>query len=168
MSAVVTKSICSIIMAVTGLIVVKTISNSKIKLTSIRSIALLLCVIALPITNYGVEYTYFSTISIYLMTIFAYKYILDIKLTKAFIADSILMIFMLILDYLISLIFSAFGPIDILRKRWYINILSNIIMSAGLLLLFHISFVKNKISGFVQKIEQRRVRNIIKINRNIL
>lgn len=161
MSAIVTKAICSIMMAVTGLIVVKTISNSEIKLTSIRSISLLLCVIAIPITNYGVEYTYFSTISIYLMTIFAYKYILDIQLTKAFIADSILMIFMLILDYLISLIFSPFGTIDILRKKWYVNILSNIIMSIGLLILFHTDFIKNKISRFVQRIEQRKYINVV-------
>lgn len=161
MSAIVTKAICSTIMAISGLIVVKTISNSKIKLTSIRSITLLLCVITLPITNYGVEYTYFSTISIYLMTIFAYKYILDIKLSKAFIADSILMIFMLILDLLIAISMSIFVPTTSIRTIWYINILDNILMSIGLLTVFRIKFIQKVFINFIDRIEQRKYANIV-------
>lgn len=161
MSAIVTKAICSTIMAISGLVVVKTISNSKIKLTSIRSIALLLCVIALPITNYGVEYTYLSTVSIYLMTIFAYKYILDIKLSKAFIADSILMIFMLVLDLIIAFLMSIFVPTNSIRTIWYINILDNVLMGIGLVTIFRITKVKRVFISFVDKIEQRKYINII-------
>ena len=161
MSAIGTKAICSTIMAISGLIVVKTISNSKIKLTSIRSIALLLCVIALPITNYRVEYTYLSTVSIYLMTIFAYKYILDIKLSKAFIADSILMIFMLVLDFIIAFLMSIFIPANSIRTTWYINILDNILMGIGLITVFRITKVKRVFINFIDKIEQRKYINII-------
>ena len=154
MSAIITKFICSTIMAISGLVIVKKLSNSQIKLAKFRNAILLLCVITLPITNYNVEYTYVSTISIYLMTIFAYKYILNISLIKAFTSDSILMVFMLLLDLLIGIIMSIFVPIETIRTTWYLNILSNILMSISLLLLFNLKCINNKLILFIEKIEK--------------
>lgn len=148
-------------MAISGLVIVKKLSNSQIKLAKFRNAILLLCVITLPITNYNVEYTYVSTISIYLMTIFAYKYILNISLIKAFTSDSILMVFMLLLDLLIGIIMSIFVPIETIRTTWYLNILSNILMSISLLLLFNLKCINNKLILFIEKIEKGKYSNII-------
>lgn len=161
MSAIVTKFICSTIMAISGLIVVKKLSQSQIKITNFRSAILLLCVVALPIANYNVEYTYLSTISIYLMTIFAYKYILNISLTKAFIADSILMIFMIMFDWIFTNLLSLFFSVEFIRSTWYINISFNLLTGLGLIAMFSIKIINQKLSNFVDKIECRKMTSII-------
>ena len=116
MSVPITKFICSALMAVVGLIVVKNISGSKEKLLSIKSIALMICLIIVPAFMYTTEYTYLYTIIIYLITIVTYKYVLDISFSKAVIACGIVFLSLFALDLIASITLAFFLSIDQARN----------------------------------------------------
>ena len=122
MSVPITKFICSAIMAVVGLIVVKNISGSKEKLLSIKSIVLMICFIIVPAFMYTTEYTYLYTIIIYLITIVTYKYVLNISFTKAVISCGVLVLSLFLLDFISNLFLAMFLSVDQIRNTWYINL----------------------------------------------
>lgn len=161
MSVPITKFICSALMAVVGLIVVKNISGSKEKLLSIKSIALMICLIIVPAFMYTTEYTYLYTIIIYLITIVTYKYVLDISFSKAVIACGIVFLSLFALDLIASITLAFFLSIDQARNTWYINIITNIIFSITLILIYNRDKIKNKLIVFIEKFSNKRQINLI-------
>lgn len=161
MSVTITKFICSALMAVVGLIVVKNISGSKEKLLSIKSIALMICLIIVPAFMYTTEYTYLYTIIIYLITIVTYKYVLDISFSKAVIACGIVFLSLFALDLIASITLAFFLSIDQARNTWYINIITNIIFSITLILIYNRDKIKNKLIVFIEKLSNKRQINLI-------
>lgn len=161
MSVPITKFICSALMAVVGLIVVKNISGSKEKLLSIKSIALMICLIIVPAFMYTTEYTYLYTIIIYLITIVTYKYVLDISFSKAVIACGIVFLSLFALDLIASITLAFFLSIDQARNTWYINIITNIIFSITLILIYNRDKIKNKLIVFIEKLSNKRQINLI-------
>lgn len=161
MSVPITKLICSALMAVVGLIVVKNISGSKEKLLSIKSIALMICLIIVPAFMYTTEYTYLYTIIIYLITIVTYKYVLDISFSKAVIACGIVFLSLFALDLIASITLAFFLSIDQARNTWYINIITNIIFSITLILIYNRDKIKNKLIVFIEKLSNKRQINLI-------
>jgi len=160
-SVPITKFICSALMAVVGLIVVKNISGSKEKLLSIKSIALMICLIIVPAFMYTTEYTYLYTIIIYLITIVTYKYVLDISFSKAVIACGIVFLSLFALDLIASITLAFFLSIDQARNTWYINIITNIIFSITLILIYNRDKIKNKLIVFIEKLSNKRQINLI-------
>ena len=83
MSMDVTKTICSILMAITGVFVVKKISGSAENVFKLKSFALMLLLIALPAVIHDLSYSYISSILNYAITIVTYKYVLNISYIKS-------------------------------------------------------------------------------------
>lgn len=161
MSVPITKFICSALMAVVGLIVVKNISGSKEKLLSIKSIALMICLIIVPAFMHTTNYNYLYTIIIYLITIVTYKYVLNISFTKAVISCGILFITLFFLDFIASIILAAFITAAEVREIWYINLLCNIIFSIALLVIYKKESVKKAVLTFIIKLESKRQTNFV-------
>ena len=161
MSVPITKFICSAIMAVVGLIVVKNISGSKEKLLSIKSIVLMICLIIVPAFMYTAEYTYLYTITIYIITIVTYKYILNISFTKAVISCGVLVLSLFLLEFISNLFLAMFLSVDQMRNTWYINLSINIVFAIILLTLYEHKKVYKYFENLIDKISKRRQTNII-------
>ncbi len=161
MSVIITKFICSTLMAIVGLIVVKNISGSEEKLLSIKSIALMLCLIIVPACMYNTKYTYIYTIVIYGITIVTYKYILNISFSKSVISCGIMYVSLFLLELIVGITFVFFFSIDEARDTWYMNIIINIVYSIILLIIYNHNKFCKLINEFINKITKKRQTNII-------
>ena len=161
MSVPITKFICSALMAVVGLIVVKNISGSKEKLLSIKSIVLMLCLIIVPAFMHTTDYNYLYTIIIYIITIVTYKYVLNISFQKAVISCGVLVLSLFLLDFISNLFLAMFLSVDQMRNTWYINLSINIIFCIILLTIYGHKKIYNYFENLIDKISKRRQTNII-------
>lgn len=161
MSVPITKFICSALMAVVGLIVVKNISGSKEKLLSIKSIALMICLIIVPAFMHTTEYTNLYTIIIYLITIVTYKYILNITFPKAVISYGVVFLSLFALDLIASITLAFFLSIDQARNTWYINVITNIIFSIILISVYGNKKIIENVTVFIEKLSRKRQVNMI-------
>lgn len=161
MSVPVVKFICSTLMAIVGLIVVKKISGSEEKLLSLKNILFMILLIVLPAIIYDVKYVYIYTITIYVMTIITYKFILDISFIKSTISCGILIVFIISLDFIASCFLILFISASEVRDTWYINIIVNCLFVIILFLLFNQRSIQKWFSNFVNKIEAQQQTKVI-------
>lgn len=161
MSAVVTNFICSSIMSIMGFMVVRKLTNHKANICTIKNIILLIVLIVLPQIIHNNRYSFIYTILIYLTMTIVYKYIFKISLSKSFILCGVITAFLILLDLIVSSIFMIIVSIDQLRSCWYINLLSNIIISILLIMIFNIKPLNRIVYNFISKAEQNRAINYI-------
>ncbi len=161
MSVMVAKLISSAFLSIMGLIVVKKMNNCHTNIFSIRCLALMSGLIILPAVIYNIQYTYLYSIIVYIMTILAYKYILNISFTKTIISCGLLMLFISLLDSIISGIAVLYMSFEEARTSSFVCLLSSIIISIIMLIIFNIKKVENKISKFIIKIENKKTTNLI-------
>ena len=161
MSVPITKFICSALMAVVGLIVVKNISGSKEKLLSIKSIALMICLIIVPAFMHTTDYNFLYGIINYILMIVTYKYILNLSFTKAIISCGILLFSLFLLDFISNLFLAMFLSVDQMRNTWYINLSINIIFSIILLIVYNNKKIYRYFENLIDKISKRRQTNVI-------
>lgn len=161
MSAFIVNFICSTIMSVMGLIVVKNISGSKEKIISYKSIILLMLLIVIPMVIYNTEYNYIYTIIVYGMTIIIYKYILNISYVKSIVSCGIMIISLFLLEFLGSLILAPFMTVEYARNTWYINIILNFVFMVIMIFIHSRNHLKTSLSKFVSRLENQRVAKIL-------
>lgn len=153
--------VSSNIMAIAMLFIAKKISKSTINLYSIKNISLLMCLIAMPVFVHSNQYAYIHTITIYVLTIITYKYILKINYTKAILSCGIIIVSILLFDFIASVILVPFLSIEFIRKTWYISIITNLIICISLLTIFYKTKFGVWISNIIEKIESKRKSRII-------
>lgn len=161
MSVPITKFICSALMAVVGLIVVKNISGSKEKLLSIKSIALMICLIIVPAFMHTTDYNFLYGIINYILMIVTYKYILNLSFTKAIISCGILLFSLFLLDFISNLFLAMFLSVDQMRNTWYINLSINIIFSIILLIVYNNKKIYRYFENLIDKTSKKRQTNVI-------
>lgn len=161
MSTIIAKIISSIFLSITGLVVVKNINNSKVNLFNIYTILLMSCLIILPAVIYDIQYTYLYSIIVYAMTIITYKCILNISFKRTIISCSFMLLIMSIFDSLISLIAVPFMSFEEARKNVYVCLISSIVISVIMIILFNNKLVKQKISKFISKIDSGKSTDFI-------
>lgn len=161
MSVPITKFICSALMAVVGLIVVKNISGSKEKLLSIKSIALMICLIIVPAFMHTTDYNFLYGIINYILMIVTYKYILNLSFTKAIISCGILLFSLFLLDFISSIFFAMIISVDQMRNTWYINLSINAIFSTVLIIVYNNKKVSRYFENLIDKTSNKRQTNVI-------
>lgn len=161
MSVPITKFICSALMAVVGLIVVKNISGSKEKLLSIKSIVLMLCLIIVPAFTYTTDYNFLYGVINYLLMIVTYKYVLNLNFTKAIVSCGILLLSLFLLDFISSIFFAMFISVEKMRDTWCINLSMNILFSIIILAVFRTKRVYRYFENLIDKTSRKRQTNIV-------
>lgn len=161
MSVPITKFICSALMAVVGLIVVKNISGSKEKLLSIKSIVLMLCLIIVPAFTYTTDYNFLYGVINYLLMIVTYKYVLNLNFTKVIVSCGILLLSLFLLDFISSIFFAMFISVEKMRDTWYINLSMNILFSIIILAVFRTKRVYRYFENLIDKTSRKRQTNIV-------
>lgn len=155
------KFLCSIIMAVVGLIFVKKISGSKENLLRIANCFFMSCLIVFPFIAHNMEYDYIYSIILYIITVVTYKYILNISYIKSTLSCGIMLTFIAILDFLFMCFLVCFIPIDVVRDSWYTNIISNIIVIAIVLYICYRTEIGSNIEKIVTKIINKKQTRLV-------
>lgn len=161
MSALLPNIICSALLSITGLIVVKKISGSKEKLISFKAIVLMVLLIFLTIYLHNINYNYLFSIVIFMLTIVTYKEILNISMINATISCGIMHLSIILLDLMAGTILAIFITANQVRDIWYLNIIFNLLFSVILISFFSINKVKQKMLFFIEKVESRKAITII-------
>ncbi len=161
MSAIVVNFISSAVLSISGLFIVKGMNNCKNNIFSIRTIILMGCLIILPMIIHDIQYTYLYSIIVYLITILTYKYALNISFPKTIISSAMLMLFVSLLDSVISGIVVYFLSFEEARENIFICLSSSIIISAVLLIIFQLKNIRNKFCKFILEIENKRLTHFI-------
>lgn len=161
MSAILTNLICSIIISLSGLIVVKKISKSEEKIISLKNVILMACLIILPAVTHNLEYQYFYTLISYTMIVITYKYVLNISFSKSILCCAIMYMVICVFDVLNALILTRFLPLNIIRTNEILCIYSNIFVSISTIIIYSIKFISKKISNFIEQIERKKATKFI-------
>ncbi len=157
MSVTIASSISSSLMAITGLFIVKAIGGVDLYKWDLKKSMLLMCLVLFPILIYNnTDYSYIYTLIIYILTIITYKFVLNISFIKSAICCGIMIISIMLLDFLGSLLLVPFFSVATIRKTWYMIIISNIIFSIILLLLFYKTKLNEVIPRIVNKLENKK------------
>lgn len=157
----VVRVMCSILMSIVGLLVVKKLSGSNEKLLKLKNIVLMSCLITFPVVAYYLSYEYIYSIILYVITIVTYKYILNISVIKSTLVCGLMLLFVAILDFISMCFLVCFISMDTIRNTWYINISSNILFSVVLLAICYKTKIGNSIEKVVEKISNKKQTKIV-------
>lgn len=149
-----TKFICSSMMAIVGFYSIKYITKSNQKLFNIKNIFLIFILILIPLLIHKTQYTSIYTIIVYLLSIIIYKTIFEFRLKDAVIVVSVYMILLLISDTINAVIFVSFFPLNEMRSNNILQLIVNITYLMLLILIIKIPFIKNIINKFIDKMEK--------------
>ena len=149
------KTIVAIIMSLTGMYIIKAITNLKSEKSKIVQIFLILLLSIVSVILHTVEYTGLSTIIIFFLNILIYGKIFKMPLEKGIISCGILMIIIFFSDILASLFFMSQFSINKIRSNLLIFFISNITVCIIAITLIKIKIIKCQMNKFYESILKR-------------
>lgn len=162
MLEVLSSVVSASIMAWLGYYIIKEITEPINDKTFYKKLFLILVFIIVSIVLHPIQYTGLYTITIFLLNILIYKYIFNISLEESVISTSVLMFLVSISDVIVSVFLRIFFDLHKIRTTSTIIILSNIIVSSTVILLFNIGAIRNQIKKFYNSVTPKKgVNNII-------
>lgn len=156
MSEVLIKFTSALMMALSGIYVIKKISNKEIKILSVKTMVgiLLLCISSITISKS--EYAMVGIIAIFALQIIVYKEIFDIKLEESLICCGVLMLLVFIGDIISVVILQRFVEIEEMRTAGPIYLLANFMVSAFIAMTVKIKFLLRPLQNFYNIISKKR------------
>lgn len=159
MLEVFTKISCSILMLITGFIIIKKITNDQIKLVSFKNLLVIIISTVFQCMLYDSDYRGMYTLLIYILNIMTYKMIFKKSISETTILTSIVMILSFVGDLVNGIVLRLFISMEAIRELSYVMILSTLVVSIYSVIL--ISF--KKVSSFLKHITTK-INNIKFIN----
>ena len=148
MLEVLSKTICFLIMAITGFYVIKAITGSKVRLKDSRSILYLLFLVSIQVVFYQVQYTISYTLLVFLSNIITYKAIFKINLEDSIISCGIFTVILFFSDILVTIVLRILYTFNELRTDPLISILANLETSLLSIIVVSVKPIINKIRKF--------------------
>jgi len=158
--SMVIKFISSIILSLGGMLAIKNIENTKIRLGIKQVIALLVLSLATFFFS-KVEFSMLQTILIFIVMIVAYKIVFDFEMSKAILYTAIVMILGALLDALFVLATMWFVDVEAYHTSYFWLTVSNLYILIGMYLITRIKGLTNRISHIVNKTAQNKIFSII-------
>lgn len=156
------KIFCGIILAITGMYIIKEITGLKSDRNKLSQVLLILTLSCCSVALHQIEYTGLSTIVIFFLDIIIYKQIFKLSIEESIISCGILMIIVFFADIVSSLIFMSHFSVKDIRTNLCIFLASNITVSIIAFMLIKIKIVKKQLNKFYYSILQKTsITNII-------
>ena len=146
------KIICSAILSIMGLIIVKYISGSREKLLSLKTIVMMAFLIIIPAIFHDNEYNFIFSSILFMITVITYREILSVSIINSTISCGIFHLFLIILEIVGSIILSPFLTIEFIRETPIINIIINIVFSVISFFTFSTKKLSKVLPNFINKI----------------
>lgn len=154
MLLVIAKIISSLVMAITAFYTVRNFLNKKTSLFTLKNI-LCTVLIAIPLcTLYDEKYNTLNSLASFLVMFIVFKKIFNITTIKAITVSSIFMIFIVILDLIVTSTEMSFISLKVLRTNVIIILLNNISIGIITILLSKTNLISQRIAKFCYKIDK--------------
>ena len=154
MSLIITKIISALVMSITAFYTVRNFLGKKTKLFKLDNL-LYTAIIAVPLcTFYEEKYNALNSLVSFIVMFIVFKKIFNITTIKAIIVSSIFMIFIVVLDLIVTSIEMLFISLKVLRTNVIIILLNNISIGIITVLLSKINFISQRITNFCLKIDK--------------
>ena len=137
-----TNILCPIIMISIGFYIIKKLTNTKIKIITLKNILLIGIYAILAALIRSINYSGINTIITFLMNIIIYKIIFKENISKTIILTSIVMVITFLADMFCGIVLISFFSTKDIRSLWYLRILANSL--TGLICIIFINFFQYK------------------------
>ena len=151
-----TKFISAVVLSTLGFYVIKKLTNSEVKLLSIKTITYLMALCVLTVIMHNIEYNGAHTVTMFALQIIIYKEIFNIRTEEALIACGILMGLIFIGDLLTMVLLRMFYSVDSIMNTWYISLFANFSVVIIVMLLFNIKAIVSQTKVFYKNISKNK------------
>lgn len=155
MLGVLSKTICFLIMTITGIYFVGKVTKRPLEL-SIKSYVLIIISALLTVFLHPIQYTTMYSITIFILNILIYKSLYKITIEQSSITTSIFMVILFVTDLITFLAFRIFFTINEIRTDYILSIFVNIVTSMLSISIINIKVIIDKIRKFYSDIEKHK------------
>ena len=145
--------ICPTILIVTGIYIMKILTDSEEKIITVKNVILIVVGVMISFISYQTKYPGFNTIISYIINIIIYKTIFKKPIIQAILLASIVMIIIFLSDVICTPILLCFITPEEAKNIWYLRILCNLLTSIISLTIVYISYRKGLTRKLNSKIE---------------
>ena len=145
--------ICPTILIVTGIYIMKILTDSEEKIITVKNVILIVVGVMISFISYQTTYSGFNTIISYIINIIIYKTIFKKPIIQAILLASIVMIIIFLSDVICTPILLCFITPEEAKNIWYLRILCNLLTSIISLTIVYISYRKGLTRKLNSKIE---------------
>ena len=156
MLQILNKSICYVIMYLTGYFIIKKITGKEAYINK-QVILYILLHAFISIALHQTEYQTSYSIIIFLLSIVVYKNLFKIDLTKSTILCTIFMAIMIIADVGVTFILRLFFTQDLIRQNFFLSIAANLLISILSNIIVGIKVLNEKIREFYKNIYTKKL-----------
>ena len=156
MLEILNKSICYVIMYLTGYFIIKAITKRKVAYTMTTFLYILLLWFV-SVFSHKTEYQAAYSIAVFLFNIVVYKKVFNIQLSQSAILCAIFMAIMTIADIGVTSILRIFYTQDAIRSSFVLSIIANLLISIASVGIINIKVVRNKIKKFYFSLNDKKV-----------
>ena len=126
MSLIITKIIGSLCLTTSSFFIIRNICNKEEKYFSLYNILITMVLLIPTIILYQTEYNSMILLSTYILMILLYRRYFKISIGTSILVCSYSLLFILIIDIIITSVWSFFITYQDLRTLWYISIINNV------------------------------------------
>ena len=156
MLEILNKSICYIIMYLTGYFIIKAITKRKVAYTMTAFLYILLLWF-ISVFSHKTEYQAAYSIAVFLFNIVVYKKVFNIQLSQSAILCAIFMAIMTIADIGVTSVLRIFYTQDAIRSSFVLSIIANLLISIASVGIINIKVVRNKIKKFYFSLNDKKL-----------
>lgn len=129
--------ICPTILIVTGIYIMKILTDSEEKIITVKNVILIVVGVMISFISYQTTYSGFNTIISYIINIVIYKWIFKKSVIQTILLTSVVMIIIFLSDIICGIPLLIFFTTNELKGIWYLRLICNIITSImGLAITF--------------------------------
>ena len=150
MSLIITKIIGSLCLTTSSFFIIRNICNKEEKYFSLYNILITMVLLIPTIILYQTEYNSMILLSTYILMILLYRRYFKISIGTSILVCSYSLLFILIIDIIITSIWSFFITYQDLRTLWYISIINNVLISVLAYLFSKIKILNIKFQNLIK------------------
>ncbi len=156
------KIFCGVIIATTGMYIVKEIISLEKRKWKLSDIGLIIILAIGIVVVHQIEYIGLNTMLIFLLNIIIFKLMYDLSLEESIISSSIYMLILVFADMLSSVIFMSQFTVEEIRTNNIIMIISNITVNIIAIALINIKWIKKTLKLFYHGgVNKRSITNFL-------
>ena len=145
--------ICPTILIVTGIYIMKILTDSEEKIITVKNVILIVVGVMISFIIHQAKYSALNTIVSYIINIIIYKTIFKRSVIQTIILASIVMILVLITDAIYGPFLLLIFTTEEIKTVWYLRVLCNILSSTISLIIIYIAHKKQFTKKLMEKIE---------------
>lgn len=157
MEEIILKAITSYIIPITGLFAVKNLSGKNFVLFNIKNILLIFLLASITFLLYQEQYSFIVPFVLFIVATFIYKFLFDLSFVESIIYSGSFMIFMFIIELILSFFVIPFTSIDTVRREPILFLIMNIVIGTLIVLTTKIPIIKISTKKLANRLNKNKI-----------